>query len=209
MSPSAISAPVQPAAHEIRYLALGDSFTIGTGSLRTEAFPTRLSERWRAMGHAVVLQNLAVNGFTTQDLLDIELPQVASFAPTLVTLAVGANDLVRGSSTDRYRAQVRRIFAALAAAGVPAARVVALPQPDWSLAPAAADFGDPHEIARRIETFNGVLAEEAQRAGARFIDIFPRMRAEAKRGAFARDGLHPSASAHDAWAEEIAARLPL
>ncbi|MFT3770430.1 MAG: GDSL-type esterase/lipase family protein [Minicystis sp.] len=92
-------------------------------------------------------------------------------------------------------------------AKVPAARIVALPQPDWSLAPVASEFGDPREIARRIEAFNAILREEAEAAGARYVDIFPRMRAEAQRRAFAPDGLHPSAAAHDAWAEEIARRL--
>lgn len=58
------------------------------------------------------------------------MPRVARFAPTLVTLAVGANDLVRGASIERYRAQVRRIFAAVLAAGVKNDRIVALPQPD-------------------------------------------------------------------------------
>lgn len=191
----------------MRYLALGDSFTIGTGSTPSEAFPARVSDRLRAAGRAVVLKNVAVNGFTTQDLLDIELPEVAPFAPTLVTLAVGANDLVRGATPDRYRAQVRRIFAALAAAGVPGAKIVALPQPDWSLSPAAASFGDPQSIAQRIETFNAVLREEAAAAGARYLDIFPLMRDLAKRGLIARDGLHPAAAAHDAWAKEIAAAL--
>jgi lysophospholipase L1-like esterase len=208
---AAASAAAAPSRAEqtatIRYLALGDSFTIGTGSRPVDAFPARLAERWRAAGRAVELKNVAVNGFTTQDLLDVELPAVAPFAPTLVTLAVGANDLVRGSTAPRYRAQVRRIFAALAAAGVPAARVVALPQPDWSLAPAAADFGDAREIAGRIEAWNAILRAEAEEAGARYVDLFPRMRAEAKRGAFAADGLHPSAAAHDAWAAEIAARF--
>lgn len=205
-SPRETASPT-PAGAEIRYLALGDSFTIGTGSRPTEAFPARVAERLRARGRAVVLENVAVNGFTTQDILDIEMPKVVPFAPTLVTLAVGANDLVRGSNEARYRSQLKRIFAALAAARVPASSIVALPQPDWSLAPVAAEFGDRREIARRIEAFNAVLREEAQTAGARYVDVFPIMRAEAQRGAFARDGLHPSASAHDAWAEEIAKHL--
>lgn len=205
-SAAAVSAAPEPRA-EIRYLALGDSFTIGTGSRPVDAFPARLAERWRASGRRVALKNLGVNGFTTQDLLDVEMPEVAPFAPTFVTLAIGANDLVRGGTPDGYRAQVRRIFAALATAHVPAASVVALPQPDWSLSPVAADFGDPRAIAGRIEAFNAILREEAQAAGARYVDIFPLMRDEAKRGMIAPDGLHPAAAAHDAWAAELSTRI--
>jgi lysophospholipase L1-like esterase len=203
---AATSAPL-PAAAPIRYLALGDSFTIGTGSRPSESFPARLAARLRARGRAVELENLGVNGFTTDDLLERELPRVAPFAPTLVTLAVGANDLVRGSPPERYRAQVRRIFAAIAAAGVPADRVIVIPQPDWSLSPAAEGFGEPRALAGRIEGFNAILREEAASAGARFVDLFPLMRREAQAGMIAGDGLHPAAPAYDAWAAELDARL--
>jgi lysophospholipase L1-like esterase len=155
----------------------------------------------------VTLKNVAVNGFTTQNLLDREMVEVTPFAPTLVTLAIGANDLVHGSSPASYRAQVRRIFAGLAAASVAPASIVTLPQPDWSASPNAASFGDPHLVAQRIEAFNAVLREETESAGARYLDIFALMRDLGRRGLVASDGLHPAAAAHQAWAVEIASRL--
>lgn len=133
----------------MRYLALGDSFTIGTGSEPTQSFPARLAARWQQSGSTVELRNLGVNGYTTQNLVDRELPVAHDFAPTFVTLAIGANDIVRGSSVDTYRSQLRRIFDGLAAAGVPGSRVVTVPQPDWALSPVAAEFGDPAAIACR------------------------------------------------------------
>ncbi len=84
------------AASFIRYLALGDSFTAGTGSTPADAFPVRLAERLRARGVPVTLENLGVNGYTTDDLVARELPRLVPFAPTMVTLAIGANDLVHG-----------------------------------------------------------------------------------------------------------------
>jgi lysophospholipase L1-like esterase len=192
----------------VRYLALGDSFTAGTGSRPSEAFPARLADRLRARGTAVVVENLGVNGFTTDDLIARELPRVAPFSPTLVTLAIGANDLVRGSPIARYRSQVRRILAAVLATGVPAARVLVLPQPDWARSPVAADFGDPRDIAAQIEAYNEVLRAEAAAAGARWIDLYPRMRQEAEAGMVAGDGLHPAARAYDEWAEALAGALP-
>ena len=53
----------------IRYLALGDSFTIGTGTTPDKAFPAILAGKWRAAGRAVELLNPAVNGYTTDDLI--------------------------------------------------------------------------------------------------------------------------------------------
>ncbi|HEY4118490.1 MAG TPA: SGNH/GDSL hydrolase family protein, partial [Byssovorax sp.] len=107
-------------ARAVRYLALGDSFTIGTGSSPAQAFPARLAARIEATGVSVALENLGVNGFTTEDLERVELPHVAEFAPNLVTLAIGANDLVHGSTVEAYQARVGRILDAIVARGVPA-----------------------------------------------------------------------------------------
>src|SRR5262249_37169554 len=93
------------AAPEVRYLALGDSFTIGTGSSEAQAFPARLKALLeKKKGVTVKLLNPAVNGYSTEELMEDELPNLEKFTPTLVTLAVGANDIVRGRGPDDYRA---------------------------------------------------------------------------------------------------------
>ena len=63
-----------------------------------------LARIWADRGRAVLLRNPAVNGYRTDDLIAEELPLVAAFVPTLVTILIGANDIVAGSSDDRYRA---------------------------------------------------------------------------------------------------------
>ena len=186
-----------------RYLALGDSFTIGTGIARESAFPAVLVRRWKGRGIECDLTNPAVNGFTTDDLIRAELPLLPRVKPTLVTLLIGANDLVRGSTDDRYRVQLRRIHEAIRTGGLKAASVYALPQPDWSLSPAGAAFGDPRDAGRAIERFNEIAREEAERWGAGYVDLFPLMRDQARAAMFASDGLHPSAEAHAQWAERL------
>jgi lysophospholipase L1-like esterase len=150
--------------------------------------------------------NPSVNGFTTDDLIRTELPLVVRARPTLATLLIGANDIVAGSSEDRYRAQLRRIHDTLGGHMDPAA-VYALPQPDWSLSPAGAAFGDPRDIARTIERFNAIARDEAERRGSRYVDLFPLMRRQAQAAMLAADGLHPSAEAHAQWAERLDAVL--
>jgi lysophospholipase L1-like esterase len=194
------AASTSPAAVP-RYLALGDSFTIGTGATPDRAFPARLVARCAS---AVDLRNVAVNGYSTADILDREIPDVAPFAPTFVTLAAGANDIVRGSSPEEYCARVRTILSALKAAGV--ARVVTLPQPDWSQSPAALAFGSPAAIHARIVEANSILRDETAAVDGVYVDLFPLMESQARAGMIARDGLHPSAAAYDAWAAELAAR---
>jgi lysophospholipase L1-like esterase len=190
-------------ASEIRYLALGDSFTAGTGNQPADAFPERLASLWRAHGRRVTLENVAVNGYTTEDVRGRELPKVAPFHPTLVTLAVGANDYVRGSGADAYRSRVRVLLREIIDAGVAPNRIVALPQPDWSLSPAAASFGDSRQIGAAIVAFNTILRDEARAAGALYVDLYPLMHQQAEAKMVAGDGLHPSARAHAEWASAL------
>src|SRR5262249_4449589 len=157
-----------------------------TGNPPSAAFPSRLASLWRAHRREVTLKNVAVDGYTSEDVLEQEIPHVAPFHPTLVTLAVGANDRVHGFSADVYRSNVRVLFRAIIAAGVAPNRIVALPQPDWSLSPAAAWFGDPAQIGADIVAFNGILREEAQTAGALYVDIYPLMHKQAEEKMLAR-----------------------
>jgi acyl-CoA thioesterase I len=188
-----------------RFLALGDSFTIGTGTTPDRSFPAILERLWIAAGRAVILSNPAVNGYTTDDLIRDELPLVASFGPTLVTLLIGANDIVQGSSDDRYRRQLRSVHTQIHG-DAPDAHVIGLPQPDWSLSPAGSGFGDLAAIAKKIERFNQIARDEAEHARAVWIDLFPLMRDQGRRKMFAADGLHPSADAYAEWARELATR---
>jgi acyl-CoA thioesterase-1 len=199
----------------VRYLALGDSFTIGTGTTPDRSFPAVLVNRWWDAGIECELRNPAVNGFTTDDLIREELPLVESYAPELVTVLIGANDIVAALRADgavapraveRYRAQLRRIHDRVRA-GAPAARRFGLPQPDWSLTAAGSSFGDPAAIALALERFNAIAREEVERAAGRWVDIFPLMREQMRKRMTAPDGLHPSAEAYAQWADALKAEL--
>ncbi len=195
-------APVEPSP-TARYLALGDSFTIGTGSTPAQSYPARLVAITSCGADAHVdLRNVAVNGYTTEDVIDEELPELARFKPTFVTLAIGANDIVQGHSRDEYREHVRRILADVKASGV--ARIVTLPQPDWALSPVSRAFGEPSAIQARITDANSILRDETLAVGGVYVDLFPLMESQARAGMIARDGLHPSTEAYAAWAVELA-----
>ena len=94
-----------------RYLALGDSFTIGTGTTPDRSFPAVLVSRWWDRGEEWELRNPAVNGYTTDDLIRDELYIVEAFKPDLITVLIGANDIVASlreravseRAADRYR----------------------------------------------------------------------------------------------------------
>jgi lysophospholipase L1-like esterase len=198
-----------------RYLALGDSFTIGTGTTPDRAFPAVLVKRWRDRGEEWDLRNPAVNGYTTEDLIRHELYLVEALEPDLITVLIGANDIVaalsqRGALTERasdhYRHQLQRIYEHITTRAAKA-RVYGLPQPDWSLTAAGASFGDPAAIAAAIERFNTIAREEVEHAGGAYVDIFSLMREQMRKGMTAPDGLHPSAEAYAQWADALSGRV--
>jgi acyl-CoA thioesterase-1 len=191
---------------QIRYLALGDSYTIGTGaSDGSHNFPSILSGFIsKAAGTRVELTNPAVNGFTTLDLIAKELPDLDRVKPDLVTVLIGVNDLVQNRSVDEYRTSLREIYDRLGSLGLQPGRVVAISIPNWSVVPAAAQYGEPQLIKAVTNDFNAAAREEALDRGFTWVDItgVSTYRLGAP-GWIAADQLHPGDVQYAAWAEVI------
>ncbi|HEX7347178.1 MAG TPA: SGNH/GDSL hydrolase family protein, partial [Candidatus Limnocylindrales bacterium] len=129
----------------MRYVALGDSYTIGTSVEAVDRFPDQLARRVAGLE---LVANLGVNGYTTADLIRDELPSLNGLAPEFATLLIGVNDVVQGIPAVTYEANVVEILDVLLAA-VPADRLVIVSIPDYTVTPAGADYGDPS--AKRAE----------------------------------------------------------
>jgi lysophospholipase L1-like esterase len=194
-----------PAPHKpARFLALGDSYTIGEGLVPAERWPVQLAALLRQRGTAIgEPQIIARTGWTVVDLADA----VAAARPqgpfNLVTLQIGVNDQYQGADPVRYRPGFAALLKrAVALAGGRPERVVVLSIPDWSVTPFAGEAGrDRPRTAAEIERFNLVDREETARAGARWVDVTPSSRrAGADRSLLAPDGLHPSAGMYGEWA---------
>ncbi len=202
---SNIEGGADPATGEIRYLALGDSISQGKGSsdFETAAFPARLAARWRANGCVVVLENLGVPHYTAADVIAREVPEIARFKPTLITLQVGSNDIATKVPIDTYRAGVRTILDAARKSG---ARVVVLGQNEWWRSPQGASYGGTSE---KRDAFDAVLFEETKAKGAELVDLRLLHRQHADKKSWAEDGIHPTAAAYDEMAAELARVIPL
>ncbi|MFN2465325.1 MAG: SGNH/GDSL hydrolase family protein [Candidatus Dormibacteria bacterium] len=193
------------ATGQLHYLALGDSYTIGTALTPAQSFPPRLARHLEAAtGQSVGVVNLGVNGYTTKDLARDELPHLKDARWDVITVLIGVNDFVQGFSEADYRTNLRHIYDELRALGLPRGRVVAVSVPDFSFTPAGASFGAPADIAAGIQRFNAVAREEADRAGLPFVDIFGVSRSHiGSAGWVAGDGLHPGEAQLQAWADHV------
>ncbi len=188
----------------MRYVALGDSYTIGTSVAPADRWPDQLV---RALGPVEptlqLVANLAVNGYTSADLILAELPALGALTPGFVSVLIGVNDVVRQVPLERYAANVETILDQVSAV-VPPERIVAVSTPDYTVTPAGADYGDPRRQHDGIVAVNDILARSAAARGIAHVDIFDlSLRAAADPRLIAHDGLHPSGAQYATWVERI------
>jgi lysophospholipase L1-like esterase len=188
-----------------RYVALGDSYTVGTSVAPAERFPDQLVAALdaRALTFELVA-NLGVDGYTSADLIRDELPALDGLEPEFATLLIGVNDVVQDVPPERYEANVSQIIGTLRER-LPADRIVAVSIPDYTVTPAGAGYGDPARRHDGIVRNNAIMARLAGGHGVAFVDIFDiSLRAGRDRSLVANDGLHPSGAQYAAWVERIA-----
>ena len=192
-----------------RFLALGDSYTIGEGVDASERWPVRLAAALRREDMPVAdPQIVARTGWTTAELLGaldaVSPPLERDF--DLVTLLIGVNDQYRGHSVSSFRSGFELLLARAIEFGAKQPRcVVVVSIPDWSVTPFAAQ--DPRgraAIAVAIDEFNAIAGETAAAAAVAFVDVT----ADSRRAArdprlLASDGLHPSGAMYASWVRLI------
>jgi lysophospholipase L1-like esterase len=184
----------------VRYVALGDSYTIGTSVGEAERWPNQLVAR---LPELELVANLGVNGYTSRDLIEHELPRLPGLRPGLVSVLIGVNDVVQRVSEHDYRANVAVILdVVLAQVGASGAFVVTTP--DYTVTPSGAAFGDPAQQAAGIRANNAVIAEAAGARGIAVVDIHDlSLRAAGNHSLVAGDGLHPSGTQYASWVDRI------
>jgi len=189
----------------LRYVALGDSYTIGTSVTQAERWPDQLVDRLAATATPLTLVgNLGVNGFTSRDVIAVELPRLPELEPEFASLLVGVNDVVQGVPADQFEANAAQILDELLAR-LPAHRIVVVSTPDYTVTPEGATYGEPESQRAGIVANNAILARLAAERGIAFVDIFESSRrAATERGLVAGDGLHPSGAQYELWVDSIA-----
>lgn len=183
----------------MRFLALGDSYTIGEKVDSAGRWPVQLAGALRAKGLNVAdPQIIARTGWTTDELK----AGITAAPPTghydLVSLLIGVNNQYRGRDAEQYRAEFKALLVqSIGFAGGKASRVIVLSIPDWGVTPYAAGR-DRGRIGAEIDHFNSIGRAETLAAGAHWVDVTPASR-EAHADWNAPDGLHPSAGQYARW----------
>jgi lysophospholipase L1-like esterase len=185
----------------LNYVALGDSYTIGTSVSPDESWPSQLVERVPRLRLAA---NLGRNGYTSMDLDAQGMESLPGLDPQFVTLMIGVNDVVAGVPDEIYNVEVGTILGRILLQ-VPADRILCIATPDYTVTPQGAAFGPPDEQRARIEGINALLREACKEREIRFVpDIFAISQAAATDPSMiAGDGLHPSGAQYTLWVDAI------
>ena len=195
----------QDQKEESRFLALGDSYTIGHNVEASERWPVQLVQRLREEGVTLAQPEIiARTGWTTEE-LSAAIDATELRGPyQLVTLLIGVNNQYRGRDVKGYRTEyVGLLQRAVAFAGGEPSHVIVLSIPDWSVTPFAESL-DRDQISAEIGQFNTVNKEETARIGARYVDITPvSLEAETDPSLLANDGLHPSGKMYAMWTDLV------
>ena len=190
-----------------RFLALGESYTIGEGVPAEARWPVVMTQKLRISGIVVDDPDIvAVTGWTTDELA-VGMDR-AALAPSydLVTLLIGVNNHYRGRDLANYRKEFATLLArAIELTGGDARHVLGISIPDWGVTRfARMEQRDSARIGMELDAFNAAAQQMVEAAGGAWVDIThaSRLCADAS-DMLADDGLHPSGAQYALWAEQI------
>ncbi|MEO1524673.1 MAG: SGNH/GDSL hydrolase family protein [Planctomycetota bacterium] len=199
--------PFDPQAdpHQLpRFLALGDSYTIGESVEEPDRWPNQLARRLGSVNRPVSQPRiLAKTGWTTGELLQEILAAELNADFDIVSLLIGVNNQYRGLQIEEFSFELNRLLdEAIRFAQGNSNRVIVLSIPDWSVTPFAADR-DRETIATEIDRFNKVKRATVEEHRCHFVDITPISRRASKESSLLTDDqLHPSATMYAAWCDQ-------
>jgi lysophospholipase L1-like esterase len=184
----------------MKYLALGDSYTIGESVTEQERWPVLLARALKLRTEPTII---ATTGWRTDDLMKAINAATLQAPYDLVSLLIGVNNQYQGKSVEAYQPEFEElVLKAITLAGGENSRVFVVSIPDYGFTP----FGKQKQenITTAIDAFNAANKLITERHGVRYINI-----TDISRRGFddpelvAPDGLHPSGKQYSLWVERI------
>jgi len=187
----------------VRFLALGDSYTIGQSVENHERWPNQFVDELVKLGYNVEeLRIIAQTGWTTSSLQNAINQQMPIEGYNLISLLIGVNNQFFGGNVQDYTPQFQSLLQqAIALAGGKPSNVFVLSIPDYAYTP----FGNGNpSISAGIDAFNDANRFLAGIYQVRYVDITPISRLGLQQPELvASDNLHPSALMYRLWVDEI------
>ena len=191
----------------VRYLALGDSYTIGQSVCATCRFPEQLKSQIQLErpGTTVNLDIIATTGWTTSNLLQAIQDGNPSSDNDLVTLLIGVNNQYQHKAFSIYQTEfVSLVDKAIGLAKGDKANVIVVSIPDYAYTPFGQNLPNPENVSMELAQYNTFAQNYCDTAGITIVNItditqmglqYPTL--------VASDGLHPSEQAYTQFTGRI------
>lgn len=189
---------------KIKFLALGDSYTIGEAVDENLRWPVQLINSLRKKGYqADDPKIIATTGWRTDDLKNAILKENPTKDYNLVSLLIGVNNQYQGKSSESYAPEFEELLKmAIEFAGGDKSKVFVVSIPDYGFTP----FGKEKKeaITKALDEFNSVNKTITEKYGVKYFYI-----TDISRRGFedpelvASDGLHPSGKMYTEWVKVI------
>lgn len=187
-----------------KFLALGDSYTIGESVPESERWPIQLADSLRSRG--VEVENphiIATTGWRTDDLRKAMDRDQLNNDYHLVSLLIGVNNQYQGKPSDAYGVEFEGLLKeAIRLAGNRKDHVFVVSIPDYGFTP----FGKARQqlITPAINEFNAINEGITRKLGVKYFDITDISRKGlAQPDLVASDDLHPSGKMYSLWVHRI------
>lgn len=200
-----IQVPIVP--KELKYLALGDSYTIGESVCETCRFPEQLKKSLKNLSPNIVfsLKIIAQTGWTTSNLFSEINIQNPTSNYDLVTLLIGVNNQYQNKNFLLYEKEFPELATkAIALAKGDKSNVIVVSIPDYAYTPFGQRTGNLAKISTEIDHYNAFAKKYCVENNIEFVEITDITRMGLTNpNLVASDGLHPSELAYSKFVERI------
>lgn len=192
--------------NDFKYLALGDSYTIGESVCESCRFPIQLVNRYNEDSEDILSTKIiAHTGWRTDNLIDAIDRENPDADYDLVTLLIGVNNQYQSRSFTQYEEEFPKLLnTAIQLAGGDASNVIVVSIPDYAYTPYGQGSSNPERISREIDNYNDFAKSNTEARNIIFLNITDITRRGLQEpDLVASDGLHPSTIAYKEFVDRL------